>query len=79
MAGKIPVVVKRDRSVDGLIIHGETGYCFEKNEDAAALMAYALTHPDEAKAVAENGFTRISHLSAATFAKQVEQVYQSVL
>ncbi|MDR3240015.1 MAG: glycosyltransferase family 4 protein [Clostridiales bacterium] len=79
MAGKVPVVVKRDRSVEGVVTHGETGYCFERNEDAADLMHYALTHPDETKAAAEKGWRGISYLSAARFAKDVEALYLDIL
>ncbi|MDR1539092.1 MAG: glycosyltransferase family 4 protein [Clostridiales bacterium] len=75
MASKIPVVVKRDRSVEGVIIHGETGYCFEKDEDAADLLYRALTNREEAKFLAEKCFERNSHLSAEEFAKKVEEVY----
>ncbi|MDR1560153.1 MAG: glycosyltransferase family 4 protein [Clostridiales bacterium] len=79
LAGKVPVVVKRDRSVEGVISHGETGYCFERDSEAADLLYRALTERDEAKKMAEEGFKRISHLSAAHFAKQVQQVYNEAL
>ena len=79
MAGQVPVVVKRDRSVEGVIVHGETGYCFEDSGEAADLLYRALTERAEAKKMAEEGFKRISHLSAAHFAKQLEQVYIEAL
>jgi len=79
MAGKIPVVVKTDRSVEGVITHGETGYCFEQNHEAAELLYNALTHKEEAIKMAEEGYKRISHLSAVHFAKHVEQVYSEAL
>jgi len=79
MAGKIPVVVKTDRSVEGVITHGETGYCFEQNHEAADLLYNALIHKEEAKKMAEEGYKGISHLSAVHFAKHVEQVYCEAL
>ena len=79
MAGKIPVVVKRDRSIEGIIVHGETGYCFEHNSEASDILYHALTHRDEAKKMAEEGFKRISHLSAVHFAGQVEKVYYEAI
>ena len=75
MAGKVPVVVKRDRSVEGVVIHGETGYCFDYNYEAADLLYHVLTNRNEAEKMAEEGYKTISHLSAAHFAKQVEHVY----
>jgi len=79
MAGKIPVAVKRDRSVEGVIVNGETGYCFENDEDAAGVLYRALTNREEAKKMAEEGFKVISHLSASHFACQLEQVYNDAL
>ncbi|MDR2650553.1 MAG: glycosyltransferase family 4 protein [Clostridiales bacterium] len=79
MAGKIPVVVKSDRSVEGVIVHGKTGYCFERDDEAADLLYRALTERDEAKKMAEEGFIKISLLSAAHFARSVEQVYNEAL
>jgi 1,2-diacylglycerol 3-alpha-glucosyltransferase len=75
MASKVPVVVKRDLSVDGVISHGETGYCFERDQDAADMIFHALTHKDEAAQMAERCFERNSKLSAEHFAKSVEEVY----
>jgi len=79
MAGKIPAVVKRDRSVEGVITHGETGYCFEPDGEAADMLYRALTDREEAKKMAEEGFKRIGRLSAAHFASQVEQIYQEAI
>lgn len=78
MAAHVPVVVKKDPSFEGLIRHGETGYQFEHNDDAADRVAYALTHPEEARSVAERGFEAIKPLSAAAFAKNMESVYASL-
>jgi 1,2-diacylglycerol 3-alpha-glucosyltransferase len=75
MASKVPVVVKRDRSVEGVIVHNETGYCFEKDQDAAQLLFHALTHKEEAAALAEKCFEKNQHLSAEHFGKSVEAAY----
>ena len=79
IASHLPVVVKSDPSVAGLIAHGETGYCFHKDEEASDLLYHVLTHPAEAKIIAENGWQAIQHLSSEHFAKNVETLYLDVL
>jgi 1,2-diacylglycerol 3-alpha-glucosyltransferase len=79
MASKVPVVVKRDPSVEGVVRHKETGYCFDNYQEAADVLYDALIHKEEAKKIAEEGYNSISHLSAAHFAKSVESVYQEAL
>lgn len=79
MAAHVPVVVKKDPSFEGLVRHGETGFVFEKDEDAADTLAYALSHPDEALQAAENAYKAAQPLSARKFALDVEAVYKSLL
>jgi 1,2-diacylglycerol 3-alpha-glucosyltransferase len=75
MASRVPVVVKRDRSVEGVIVHNETGYCFEKDQDAAKLLYHALTHKEEAAVLAEKCLANNQHLSSEHFGKSVEAAY----
>ena len=75
IAGGVPVAVKRDRPVESLIVHGKTGFFFERDEDAAAVLHYALTHPEEAAAAAEAALTAAGHLSSERFAMNVEEIY----
>ncbi len=79
MAASVPVVVKKDRNVEGLVEHGQTGFCFERDEDAADMLYYALTHKDEAKVIAQNAISAIEDLSSARFAERVLDLYKSVI
>jgi 1,2-diacylglycerol 3-alpha-glucosyltransferase len=79
MAAHVPVVVKKDPVYEGLIRHGDTGYMFTDDSEAAATIAYMLSHPEEIKAVAERAFFTIQPLSAEVFAKSLEGVYRGVV
>jgi 1,2-diacylglycerol 3-alpha-glucosyltransferase len=79
MAARLPVAVIKDPSFEGLVRHGETGYMFEHNNEAAQTVAYALTHPKETKEAAARAYEAIAPLSAETFAKRLESLYMSLL
>ncbi|MCL2462205.1 MAG: glycosyltransferase family 4 protein [Defluviitaleaceae bacterium] len=79
IAGGIPVIVKTDKAVEGVISHRKTGFCFERDEDAASVMRYALNHPEEAKAVSERAIKAVDYLSAARFAQNVEEIYERAI
>ncbi len=79
MAAGLPVVAKKDPSVEGIIHHGETGYLFETDEQLPALLAHVLTHQKEAAAVAKTGHESIQSLSAQQFAQNVAALYQQVI
>ena len=77
MASWVPVVVKRDPSFEKLIVHGKTGFIFDKDQDAHDVVHYALTNKEEARKAAERGFKAIQHLSARQYACDLEKVYQT--
>jgi 1,2-diacylglycerol 3-alpha-glucosyltransferase len=78
MAAHVPVVVKKDPSFEGLIRHGDTGYMFNDDNEAASVILYMLNHSEEIKEVAERAFLAIQPLSAEVFAKSLEGVYKGV-
>ena len=75
MAGRVPVAAKRDRSSEGVLTDGKTGYVFENDEEAADVFYRALTRRDEARGFAENGLKAITGLSSAQFGKNAESIY----
>jgi len=75
MAGRVPVAAKRDRSSEGVLTDGKTGYVFENDEEAADVFYRALTRRDEARGFAENGLKAIIGLSSAQFGKNAESIY----
>ena len=78
MASQVPVVVKKDPSFEGLIKHGDTGFVFEEDKEAAHLIYHTLTNRKEAEKAAEQGLAAIQHLSAKQYALNVEDVYRSL-
>ncbi len=79
MAGKIPVVVKRDDSVKGIVKHGETGYFFDTPNDFPDIAFEALNNMEKTKEIAENAYRGIQNLSSEQFAKNMEYLYQEVI
>lgn len=79
MAAKVPVVAKKDRSIESVIIEGKTGYYFEKDEEAADVLYRVLTAPDKNKRIIDTAYESIQYLSGENFGKNVEQLYLDVL
>ncbi|MCL2398162.1 MAG: glycosyltransferase family 4 protein [Defluviitaleaceae bacterium] len=79
MASSVPVVVKKDPSFENLIRHKDTGFIFEKDEDAADILYHALINKDEASKTAKSGFEAIQSFSARQYALDVEKVYRIAL
>jgi 1,2-diacylglycerol 3-alpha-glucosyltransferase len=79
MAARVPVAVKKDPSFESVIVHNETGYIFNEDKDAAAVIAGALLNPGDAERIVKNGVKAIQPLSAEVFARRVEDVYRELL
>lgn len=79
IAAKVPVVAKKDRSIENIIIDEETGFYFESNEYAAKVICKALKAPDNNKALIDRAYSHIQHLSSKNFGKSVEQLYLDVI
>ena len=75
MAAGTPVVAKSDRSVEGVLIDGETGYSFTNDDEAAEVMFRALTDVEGREKITEAAFKHIEFLSSNHFAESVEKIY----
>ena len=75
MASKVSVVTKIDKSFEGVLIDGKTGYGFANDGDAADVMYEALTNKKKSAEMAEAAFERAMSLSSARFGKSVEDIY----
>ncbi len=78
MASKKPVVAKIAGSVEGIIIHGETGYSFEKDDELPEILRQVLNDREESRAVALRGYDSILGFSAKEFAEKVAALYEEV-
>ncbi len=79
MAAKVPVVVKQDKSFEGIIADGRTGYCFDKDDMLPDVLYKALTNKQASAAVAENAYYAIQHLSSKYFADKIEDLYYKLI
>jgi len=79
MAAKTPVIAKKDRSMEGIIEHGVTGYYFEKDHELGSLLYDVLSDPEALGLAAETAYERIESLSASHFAENIEKLYEEVL
>ena len=79
MAATVLVCAKKDKSIEGVVLHGETGYFFEEEADLPDILHRALTNSEEHDKIAETAYTHIRHLSSHNFAKSVEGLYNELL
>jgi len=79
MAARRPVIAKNDPSIEGLIVHGETGYLFEQDNELAGLLHHALVNREESQTVAGNALRHIARHSSQKFATNVTQLYEEVI
>jgi len=79
MAAKVPVIAKKDKSVEDVIIDKETGYFFESDSEIASLVECVMTNAVERHKIAEKAYENIKHMSAEQFGSDVEKLYMDVI
>ena len=79
MAAKVFVCAKNDKCIEGVVIDGETGYCFEEEETLADVLYKALADADKRAEMVEAAYANIRHMSSQNFAASVEALYQELL
>ena len=79
MAAKTPVIAKRDPSIEGIVRHGITGFCFDDDVDAAEAICAAMSDKAEMQRIAENAYASIQFLSSENFGKNLETCYREII
>lgn len=79
MASKVPLIVKRDKSVDDILLDGRTGLFFDNPEELANHAISLLKNPDRRRTLAANAHAHIRPLSADIFASNMEALYKDLL
>ena len=79
MAAKVPLVVKRDRSVEDILLDGETGLFFDTKEELATKALSLLNDPARRQALAQKAWDHIQPLSADIFAQKIADLYQELI
>jgi 1,2-diacylglycerol 3-alpha-glucosyltransferase len=78
MAARVPVVAKSDKSIENLILHGETGFVF--NDDTVAdTITKALSDEQKRWEVAQRAWGSIQHLSSKHFGYNMASLYEEIL
>lgn len=79
MSARVPVVAKKDRSTEGVISHGNTGYYFEKDNELGDLLLQILANPSQSQQIVEAAYKSIEALSSRQFAQNVEALYTDTI
>jgi len=79
MAAKVLVCAKKDKSIEGVVIDEQTGYCFSEEEELPDVLYRALTNTAKRTEIIETAFAHIRHMSSRNFAKSVEALYSELL
>lgn len=79
MASGLPVVAKRDESIEDFLIDEKTGFLFDSDEELAPRLLFVLKNPGRAKQIAQNGRSEVLCYSAENFGKTVEAAYMEVI
>ncbi|MCL2165074.1 MAG: glycosyltransferase family 4 protein [Oscillospiraceae bacterium] len=79
MACGLSVIAKRDRSVEKLLIDGETGFFFDDDNEIPELLKRVFDNEDVRRKISANAVKTAEQNSSVQFAKSVERVYQRTL
>jgi len=79
MAAGCVVVAKADPSIQQAIVHNETGYIFENDDDLAPLLNKIFQQKGERVAVQLKSGQFVESISAKAFGKKIEAIYRTHL
>ena len=79
MAAGIPIIAKKDSSIEGVIVDGKTGVVFENDNELSSKIYSLLSDKDKRRAISENAYSFAESLSAEAFADRVESLYKEIL
>ncbi len=79
MAGGIPVIAKKDESIENIIEHNKTGLLFETEEDLTEKLYLLLSTPALQKRLSDASLNKMELLSVEAFAEHMEQLYEKTI
>ncbi len=79
MAGGIPVVAKKDASIEAIVKHNVTGLLFEEDEQIADALYTVLTDASLRQRLSDTSLEVMEQLSVENFVNNVEKLYYEVL
>ncbi|MBC1428918.1 glycosyltransferase family 4 protein [Listeria seeligeri] len=78
MAASLPVVAKRDESIEGFLTDRETAFLFDEDYELADLLVQVLSDKNTAALVAANGRVKVESISSDQFGLNVEATYNEI-
>lgn len=75
MASRLPVVAKRDESIEGFLTDGETAALFKEDNEIAAVIKHVLQDATFKEHIAGSGLNKVQELSADKFGTNIESAY----
>lgn len=80
MASGLPVLVKADECLEGVVLEGENGWMYHKESEFKERISELLGDPDKRTEMAVNA-RNFAHenFSSCKFAQRVESVYQDAI
>jgi 1,2-diacylglycerol 3-alpha-glucosyltransferase len=79
MAAQIPLIVKRDRSVEDILIDGKTGLFFDDEHELASRAAELLLNKPKRDRLAAGAWEHVQSLSAEIFVERMLELYKSMI
>ena len=79
MASGLPVIAKKDRSVEKLILDGYSGYVFEEDNDIPSILEKVFEDDGFTKQISANAQQMAEQNSSAQFANSIEGIYQKTM
>ncbi len=79
MASGVPVVVANDLNIEGIVLHGQSGYLFDDDESLVEEIGDAYEQADLRLSMIEQAKEVVSMLSKEHFAERMIQVYEKAI
>ena len=79
MAAGLPIVAKRDRAVEGLVVDGHSGYIFDSDDEIPSILSKVFDNDGLRMSMGANAVRTAELYSSGQFAKSVLESYQKAL
>jgi 1,2-diacylglycerol 3-alpha-glucosyltransferase len=79
MAAQIPLIVRRDRSVEDILIDGKTGLFFGDEKELAVRAASLLLNKPERDKLAAGAWEHVQSISSEIFVQRMLDLYKKMI
>ncbi|WP_088809694.1 MULTISPECIES: glycosyltransferase family 4 protein [Listeria] len=78
MASMLPVVAKKDESIEDILVDKKTGFLFETDDELSETLIMALQNEELARELAKNALKQVDNYSADHFGERIEATYAEI-